>query len=203
MQFLKALSSLPIPNKTMLNDSQVLSLVEKWSEINPIREIKAEIKPEATQEECVEIKAETESVAPPAEGVQNEEVIASEVEIKIEPEVAEVNSADDIITEVAVNTSEISGIVDTIKPLQEEIKLDTPKEEVAVEQVASAAEHLTWDFVDGAKRLMQDWSDLKEVFRIPKKERVQQMKEHEREADKGVVAPPLKESKESTYDRDR
>nr|CAD7258953.1 unnamed protein product [Timema shepardi] len=33
-----------------------------------------------------------------------------------------------------------------------------------------------------AARLLEEWATLKEVFRIPKKERIEQMKEHEREA---------------------
>lgn len=35
---------------------------------------------------------------------------------------------------------------------------------------------------DLASSLLAEWSNLKEVFRIPKKERIEQMKEHEREA---------------------
>lgn len=38
--------------------------------------------------------------------------------------------------------------------------------------------------VEMATNLLSDWSSLKEVFRIPKKERIEQMKEHEREAGK-------------------
>ena len=34
-----------------------------------------------------------------------------------------------------------------------------------------------------ATQLLESWSNLKEVFRIPKKERIEKMKEHEREAD--------------------
>ncbi|KAG8305644.1 Histone-lysine N-methyltransferase setd2 [Homalodisca vitripennis] len=36
--------------------------------------------------------------------------------------------------------------------------------------------------VEMANGLLQEWASLKEVFRIPKKERIEQMKEHEREA---------------------
>lgn len=35
-----------------------------------------------------------------------------------------------------------------------------------------------------ASKLLEEWKNLKEVFRIPKKERIEQMKEHEREANK-------------------
>ena len=37
-------------------------------------------------------------------------------------------------------------------------------------------------FLDVASNLLNEWTSLKEVFRIPKKERIEQMKEHEREA---------------------
>lgn len=37
---------------------------------------------------------------------------------------------------------------------------------------------------DIANTLLKEWSSLKEVYRIPKKERIEQMKEHEREAGK-------------------
>lgn len=36
-----------------------------------------------------------------------------------------------------------------------------------------------------ALKLIEEWTNLKEVFRIPKKERIEQMKEHEREANRG------------------
>lgn len=36
-----------------------------------------------------------------------------------------------------------------------------------------------------ALKLIEEWSNLKEVFRIPKKERIERMKEHEREANRG------------------
>lgn len=37
-------------------------------------------------------------------------------------------------------------------------------------------------FLDLSSHLLNEWTSLKEVFRIPKKERIEQMKEHEREA---------------------
>nr|CAD7460596.1 unnamed protein product [Timema tahoe] len=39
------------------------------------------------------------------------------------------------------------------------------------------------ELVTLAAKLLEEWATLKEVFRIPKKERIEQMKEHEREAD--------------------
>ena len=42
------------------------------------------------------------------------------------------------------------------------------------------------ELVKTAEKLIDDWSQLKEVFRIPKKDRIEQMKEHEREANEGM-----------------
>ncbi|KAI5640686.1 SET domain-containing protein [Phthorimaea operculella] len=46
---------------------------------------------------------------------------------------------------------------------------------------------------DLSNQLLERWSSLKEVFKIPKKERIQQMKEHERQANQmfpGGMMPP-------------
>ncbi|KAH8370072.1 hypothetical protein KR093_002123 [Drosophila rubida] len=42
--------------------------------------------------------------------------------------------------------------------------------------------------------LLQKWNGLPEIFRIPKRERIEQMKEHEREADRQQQQPALEES---------
>ena len=57
-----------------------------------------------------------------------------------------------------------------------------------------------------ATQLLESWSNLKEVFRIPKKERIEKMKEHEREADQEDAGEePIQEeepsNKQSSYDR--
>lgn len=54
-----------------------------------------------------------------------------------------------------------------------------------------------------ASQLMESWSNLKEVFRIPKKERLEKIKEHEREADKESWDPDAEEqnTRQSSYGR--
>lgn len=64
-----------------------------------------------------------------------------------------------------------------------------------------------------ASQLLESWSNLKEVFRIPKKERIEKMKEHEREADElslwttpaveemTVQTPSTRPVQQSSYDR--
>ena len=41
---------------------------------------------------------------------------------------------------------------------------------------------------DKARKLLSDWSELKEVFKIPKRELVKMRAEHEREADRAAMA---------------
>lgn len=63
-----------------------------------------------------------------------------------------------------------------------EIK-DGIKEDSAVEESSTKAPNA--EVISLAKKLSEMWAALKEVFKIPKKERMEQMKEHEREADRG------------------
>ena len=49
--------------------------------------------------------------------------------------------------------------------------------------------------------VLESWSSLKEVFKIPKKERIEQMKEHERQADRGYCEYLGKENVRDKYDR--
>lgn len=69
--------------------------------------------------------------------------------------------------------------------------LNVSKEEKLKEKIASSRVKMEINTEEGfdeslvsqmASEILSMWSDLKEVFRIPKKERIEQMKEHEREA---------------------
>ena len=54
-------------------------------------------------------------------------------------------------------------------------------------------------------QLLETWSSLKEVFRIPKKERIEKMKEHEREADQEYHTESMDDDQQNnrycSYDR--
>uniref|UniRef100_A0A1A9WIN0 [histone H3]-lysine(36) N-trimethyltransferase n=1 Tax=Glossina brevipalpis TaxID=37001 RepID=A0A1A9WIN0_9MUSC len=50
-------------------------------------------------------------------------------------------------------------------------------------------------------KLMATWDGLPEIFRIPKKERIEQMKEHEREADRQYAATTESEANKNFTDR--
>ncbi|XP_058795844.1 probable histone-lysine N-methyltransferase CG1716 isoform X2 [Phymastichus coffea] len=130
-EIVRTLATLPIPNRTMLIDSKVLSVVEKWS-----------------KQLC-----HSPSVDSPNE----------EVEMK-----------------------EAAGDKDS-----------------SVETTMVVAEQ--WSLLSElAGNLLESWSNLKEVFRIPKKERLEQMKEHEREADRGYKEDAEREARETlSYERHR
>ncbi|CAH1391554.1 unnamed protein product [Nezara viridula] len=119
-EILNTLAVLPITNKTILKDSKILSVVEKWAKVS--------------SEESNDNK--------------------------------ESNETDD--------SSPGECSVDR-----------TINEKVILEQ----DDELERNIVAKATELLSSWTGLKEEFRIPKKERIEQMKEHEREANRGYVDP--------------
>ncbi|XP_031779694.1 histone-lysine N-methyltransferase SETD2 isoform X1 [Nasonia vitripennis] len=153
LEILKTLSTLPIPNRSMLIDSKVLSVIEKWSK--QLYQSSGE-SPEDDQSKPKSSNEETEmdtSKKPNAESETNVVKKESELEIKCEGNAQVLDPT--LISELANN-------------------------------------------------LLVSWSNLKEVFRIPKKERIEQMKEHEREADRGYKEDVEKEARESSsYERHR
>lgn len=72
--------------------------------------------------------------------------------------------------------NEMEVLTERARKLARKIPPPTPQLDYEVEVLALAI------------KLLEEWSSLKEVFRIPKKERIEQMKEHEREADKKYKA---------------
>lgn len=125
-EILDTLSSLPIPNQTMLKDSNVLTTVASWGRIQ---------------------------------------------------------LEDDSVKETTVK-EKVDGI-------QDEAETEKQALEQAVKQAINAL----------TKELIEKWIHLPEVFRIPKKERIEQMKEHEREADQRYMALGLHNEDENQAER--
>ena len=117
LEIVKTLSTLPIPNRTMLIDSKVLSVVEQWSK-------KLYHSPTAESPEDDQSKIKSSEVKP----------------------------------------------------------MEVDKHVTQIEQKEEGLDRVS----ELAANLLLEWTDLKEVFRIPKKERIEQMKEHEREAGKWI-----------------
>ncbi|XP_030386646.1 probable histone-lysine N-methyltransferase CG1716 [Scaptodrosophila lebanonensis] len=121
---LDALESLPIPNKTMLNESRVYQSVKTWSTL---------------------LEKPTEA------------------------------SADAALTPSSQPSTAASSPTSTASP--------------------SCIHILSMELVQlRSLTLLQKWDALPEIFRIPKRERFEQMKEHEREADRQYAATALEES---------
>lgn len=152
IQILKTLSKLPIPNRNMLIDSKVLSVVEQWSKCGFI-----------------------------ARKLSTDEETASDENKKSKPE--------EIIPGLGGEIDETPK-----KPNSETVVVKT---ENFVESGESAEKVKRM-----AETVLESWSSLKEVFKIPKKERIEQMKEHERQADRGYCEYlDNKENVRDKYDR--
>nr|XP_022901016.1 probable histone-lysine N-methyltransferase CG1716 [Onthophagus taurus] len=151
LEILQTLATLPIPNKTMLQDSKVLPTVQRWSK---------------KMDEGATLDSDS-----------NSPKLETENEIKIETKPDFVNISE-VVKSVNENmevspvtfTEDKDGETKTLVPTEE------PLPDYEVEIVALGL------------KLLDEWSVLKEVFRIPKKERIEQMKEHEREADRKYKA---------------
>ncbi|XP_066597592.1 histone-lysine N-methyltransferase Set2 isoform X2 [Prorops nasuta] len=148
LEVLRTLNTLPIPNKTMLMDSKIYGVVEKWAN-------RLYLSPAGDSPEDEESKGK---------------VCNEEEEDEEEKEKKSLNIPENLESEKEVKKESENSLIPEM-----------------------------------ALTLLAEWSNLKEVFRIPKKERIEQMKEHEREADRGYREELEKDEKRgsSSYDRQR
>ncbi|XP_076665914.1 SET domain containing 2 isoform X2 [Andrena cerasifolii] len=159
LEVLKTLNTLPIPNKTMLMDSKIYNVVEKWS-----KRLYFSLNGDSPEDDQGKSKSNCEEL----------QVNYDSNEKKCYYQLNDVDKHENNIEScLAIN----------------EMKSDNPDQNLIPEL---------------ASNLLVEWSNLKEVFRIPKKERIEQMKEHEREADRGYKEELEKVEKRGTsYDRHR
>ncbi|KAL0117994.1 hypothetical protein PUN28_008992 [Cardiocondyla obscurior] len=158
LEVLKTLNTLPMPNKTMLMDSKIYGVVERWAK-------RLYLSPNADSPEDDQIKTK----------MSNEELNSNF-------DSNEKKSPDECLNDIPDKRN--NNIESCL-----EIKTENTDQNLIPELALS---------------LLAEWSNLKEVFRIPKKERIEQMKEHEREADRGYREELEKEEKIGTsYDRFR
>lgn len=126
---------------------------------------------------------------------ESNEKVESTPTAEIKTEVKPDSEPEPVSEEVPMDVSEPDLIV---KPEETEIQESLPeskneKDESNVEQVnveqlndnklPSEVAELQNEIYELISKLLKSWESLKENFRIPKKERIEQMKEHEREAD--------------------
>lgn len=86
---------------------------------------------------------------------------------------------------------------------EEKLRVEGPSDE---EKEVQELLELHKSMVELAQKLLDAWKNLKEFFRIPKKERIELMKEHEREVDRGYkeyLDQASESDRDSERDRDR
>jgi len=169
----------------MLLDSKMLSLIEVWSTAPHATEIIEQLPVPIAKTEATAVTEDptTSKSENPPELVKNETGDVLDVSFK-----AEQTDSSSIPMEITENEPKFT---------------ETSGEDL---QMTTVVTEITWKFVDTSKSLLESWKELKEVFRIPKKERVEQMKEHEREADIASTVNADSDSAFSSrysYDKDR
>ncbi|KAI4464179.1 histone-lysine n-methyltransferase setd2 [Holotrichia oblita] len=161
LEILQTLATLPIPNKTMLQDSKVLPTVEKWS-------VKLEDEISPIDSDSNSPKMETESTPKIECGIKTETADSS---LGKNVEQTRTYRENMVVSPVPFENKE-SKKIPTPPPTLPDLPVD----------------HYETEIIALALKLLEEWAVLKEVFRIPKKERIEQMKEHEREADRKYKA---------------
>lgn len=209
LELLQTLATLPIPNKTMLQDSKVLATVEKWavnekeasdspveSENNSPKE-EADVPPQNPVSIEVTVPQEEKKVEEFDEEVEEEQIFLLDDIFELDGESLKV-----IRKSVGMDVDSLQPVYlkfpnNTGKKLVEELMVifdDGVEYETITRKVSRRSVNVPPPFdyeveiVALAVKLLEEWSSLKEVFRIPKKERIEQMKEHEREADRKYKA---------------
>lgn len=105
--------------------------------------------------------------------------------------------------DVVVKVEEIDAQKATVAIIQSQSASSTPTKVALVAIVAKAPEpdltvyNIITEIVALAQKLLEEWAGLKVVFRIPKRERIEQMKEHERQANKLLLLADRQHSERS------
>lgn len=174
MEILQTLATLPIPNKTMLQDSKVLPTVEKWSvkleeEISPIDSDSNS--PQMESDAPISNQSSLKSTSPSADNKDS---------IKIERNTQSTFSRNNSQVDMDISPVAFED--------KEPIKMKNVRPPPPPAGSTLTVDDYETEIIALALKLLEEWSVLKEVFRIPKKERIEQMKEHEREADRKYKA---------------
>lgn len=177
IEILETLELLPIPNKTMLTDSKVLLMAQKWSTFDLEIELKLNNKKISSNDSnsCSPITTFNDILNNNNKNINSDNNSNSNDSYNNHGGSPKINKDDDSSNAI------INKTVPTIDPLLSDL----------IERIRSIATHLC-----------QNWETLPEVFRIPKKLRIQQMKEHEREADRSYSASIIEDkSNQKTNNR--
>nr|CAD7447604.1 unnamed protein product [Timema bartmani] len=206
MEILQTLSKLPIPNKTMLQESKVFGVVEKWSSVEDESGSDVDGSKPRT-DPLLPLKAETADENT-LQGIESENQLVNSISVdsKQPPDLVKLEW-DDVVKSRRKdragtlawlpsrtsfrNTAPLSlwnWVLErgqcSQSPDFESNRAEEECEEVSTGEVKEppGEDKQQNELVTLAAKLLEEWATLKEVFRIPKKERIEQMKEHEREA---------------------
>lgn len=103
--------------------------------------------------------------------------------------------------EITDSSKEVDSIVEVNKVLEVIDSVDKKNSEVEQTQLKTGEECADDELMEQihylTAKLLESWEQLKEVFRIPKKLRIEQMKEHEQEANRSYRAFGITDSEDS------
>lgn len=243
LEILQTLEQLPITNKTALQDSKVLTTVQRWSNISEYSFLANELQNANANNNVKPSNALVNDESSPSDSgsgtpILNDETSSPKVDetlvtsnppnltesttettpIATNPPpvvvaLAPPNSASESVSIVEpkpMDSSNVSPIVKTTKPPNVQVQipqileqnstikgigLDVLKSIISTTEKHTKIIEDTEKLPDGeigklvrgicllASKLVSSWEQLPESFKIPKKLRIEQMKEHEREAD--------------------
>lgn len=206
LEILRTLEKLPIKNKTMLQDSKVLLTVQRWTTIseyatNPIM---------AGTTKKVRTANDESSPSDSGSGtpISNDGISSPKIDDTSQGSISNADTSTSDATKSSTNNISMSNIraadvLEAIPQIMEQSAIrgmgvdllkriiDTNEKNTKIIEDAESNNKLP----DGemgkliceirllASQLVASWEQLPESFKIPKKLRIEQMKEHEREAD--------------------
>ncbi|GFX81565.1 histone-lysine N-methyltransferase SETD2 [Trichonephila clavipes] len=174
-KILQVLALLPVSNKTMLLDSKVMNVVEKWVKEYSDKHVDADNKTSLTSDEISE---------PLCKKLKNVEFSDSETDSTGSHSAVEILSENSsAVTENNFKAEMLPSENLSSEPLSEN-KSPDDSQDTKIEDNKEDDPHITLktDICSKAVDLLNNWKNLKEVFRIPRLEQ-QKRKEDELEAD--------------------
>lgn len=225
LEILESLEVLPIPNKNMLQDSKVIVVVQKWANTKsmkgsdkspgespsdsgsgtPISDGNSAQAEEVKPVDNVKIEAAEHKECETVDGLKVE-VGWLKNEVEVTDSLRETNSVGD-----PSNVADPSKVADSLKDVKKECEataLDDKTDGVAAMPDRTSEECADDELMEQIRfltsKLLESWEQLKEVFRIPKKLRIEQMKEHEQEANRNVESEDAsKRNDDAAKEKDR
>lgn len=213
LDIIRTLEQLPITNKTMLQDSKVLSTVQRWSTISEYAFLVDEAHALKDNQQSTNVTNDESSPSDSGSGtpILNDETSSPKTDemsagaslnltsntdsllADQKPELTcsernltTVKSSDvlNAIPKILEQNSTIKGMgVDLLKSIISTTEKNTKIIEDSGKLPDGEVGKLVRDICLLASKLVSSWKQLPESFKIPKKLRIEQMKEHEREAD--------------------